>query len=169
MPRLFFALLPDQHVRQRLHATIPGAQTGQPITASNLHLTLHFIGQTQALFCLTRQAEKIRCHAFSLSIDQYGYFNRAKVLWAGPTKHHAQLSQLATQCALATQRCGINKIPEHYTPHVSLVRKIGEKTTLPEFTPIQWPVNSFYLMLSESSQNGVKYKIAKKFDLRNED
>ena len=84
MSRLFFALYPDDTVRNHFIDRIQQIPGTRRIRPQNLHLTLHFIGQTEARDCLLDRAQKIRCQPFSLIIDQYGYFNRAKVFWAGP-------------------------------------------------------------------------------------
>ncbi len=80
MPRLFFALYPDNDIRNRFRDLIQQIPETRYVGTQNLHLTLHFIGQTDAEVCLIEQAENMLCKPFSLMIDHYGYFNRAKVL-----------------------------------------------------------------------------------------
>ncbi len=167
MPRLFFALYPDDNVRKRcidLIQQIPGKRR---VSLQNLHLTLHFIGETDAQDCLINHAEKILCKPFSLIIDHYGYFNRAKVLWAGPKQYPDDLIQLAQNCAISSVACGSKEQDECFTPHVSLVRKVSDKPELKNFEPLEWAVDSFYLMKSVSNQDGIEYQVVQEFPIQN--
>ena len=102
--RLFFALWPDDALRQKLHAlgeeilgncsmrcstsAIPGVvgnYRGRRIPPENLHLTLAFLGSVDAerQACLERMALAIRSPAFTLTLDQAGFWPRKGLLWAG--------------------------------------------------------------------------------------
>lgn len=166
MPRLFFALYPDDDVRNRFIDLIQQTPDTHCVSAQNLHLTLHFIGQTDAEDCLIEQVENIRCKPFSMMIDQYGYFNRAKVLWVGPKQYPDELTELARNCAISSAKCGYRNQEKIFTPHVSLIRKINDKPELQHLEPFQWTVHSFCLMVSESDQAGVHYRVVREFSMQ---
>jgi 2'-5' RNA ligase len=166
MPRLFFALYPDDNTRSRLISLIQQIPSTLCIIPENLHLTLHFIGQTNVQDCLIGRAQKILCNPFNLIIGQYGYFNRAKVLWAGPKQYSDDLTQLARNCAISAIACGCSNRDESFTPHVSLMRKISDKPALHNSEPFEWTVHSFYLMESESNQAGVQYRVIREFPMQ---
>ena len=86
--RLFFALWPDDAIRQQLvdaYARIPGLKGQRDVLPNNLHVTLHFLGNVEAsrVDCFRRQAEVISAHRFQLQLDRFGYFKKARVLWLG--------------------------------------------------------------------------------------
>ncbi|MEE9411753.1 MAG: RNA 2',3'-cyclic phosphodiesterase [Methylococcales bacterium] len=166
MPRLFFALYPDDTIRNRFIDLILQISETHCVSAQNLHLTLHFIGQTDAEDCLIEQAQNIRCKPFSLIIDHYGYFNRAKVLWAGPKQYPDELTKLARNCAIFSEKCGDRNQEKNFTPHVSLMRKISDKPELQHFESFKWTVNGFCLMVSESNQAGLHYRVAREFPVQ---
>ncbi|MEE9423609.1 MAG: RNA 2',3'-cyclic phosphodiesterase [Methylococcales bacterium] len=166
MSRLFFALCQNDTVRSHfidLIRQIPGTRCVSP---QNLHLTLHFIGETDAQDCLIDRAQTIRCKPFSLMIDHYGYFNRAKVFWAGPKQYPDDLAKLAHNCSISSVACSCRDHDKSFTPHVSLMRKVSDNPELHNFEPFEWTAHSFCLMESESNQAGVQYRMIREFPIQ---
>ena len=94
--RLYFALWPDETLRQRLHAaatTIAVDSRGRRVPRANLHLTLHFIGNVylEQMNCLQVAARAVHAPAFDLTIDRQGYFNKPRVAWLGCSNPPAAL------------------------------------------------------------------------------
>lgn len=166
MVRMFFAILPGPSVRKQLSHLVKIIHDGRSVLASNLHMTLHFIGNTDQTTCLIEQAQQIRCKPFILTIDQFGFFKRTQVGWVGPSVYPSSLIELASQCAKATEHCGHGLNNETFTPHVTLARKLKHQPEFTEFQPITWSVDSFDLMISESHQTGVRYRSTGYFKLR---
>jgi len=166
MPRLFFALYPDETVRNHLKRLSGNISAGRLVKPDNLHVTLHFIGNTDAQNCLIAQAGHIQFEPFTLMIDQYGYFKRAKVFWAGPSVFPERLSRLAHDCASATIACGIDANENNFVPHVTLARKISSHPDLSTFEAIEWFVEHFCLMASRPGRHGVDYTVVKTFTFR---
>jgi 2'-5' RNA ligase len=87
--RLFFALWPDDEVRLKIAENLNRFNLDQNksrlLTNSNLHLTLHFVGNTSIaeMECLDAQARLVKAEAFNLILDCSGYFKKPKVLWFG--------------------------------------------------------------------------------------
>lgn len=165
MHRVFFALYPDNQIRDQLSNLTHRISEQNCVKPANLHLTLHFIGHTGDLNCLIKQATEIRCNPFELCINQFGIFNRAKVLWAGPKECPGELSQLANDCFYVTTQCGIDNNVEQFKPHISLIQRIKSFPDLADFEPIKWQINKFCLMLSEPDDNGVQYSLVETFPL----
>ncbi len=165
MPRLFFALYPDAQVREHLVNLTAGFTGFHVVKAENLHLTLHFIGQTNTQDCLINNARKIHVEPFSITINQFGLFRRARVLWVGPTDYSEKLTRLAAHCSEVSKQCGEETLAEMFTPHISLIRKIKHTPEQADFETFEWTVDSFCLMISESDKNGVQYRILETFSL----
>ena len=104
--RLFIALWLDAGLQGKLHAlggellgncsmrcstsAIPGVVTGsrgRRIPQENLHITLAFLGSVDVEHqaCLERVASTIQTPAFTLTLDQAGFWPRKGILWAGGT------------------------------------------------------------------------------------
>lgn len=125
--RLFVALVPPPTVQAEL-AALATPLTGVRWTpAENLHLTLRFIGETDA----DKQARfedalaRVRVEPFILPVGQLGTFigrGPAKVLWAGVGSGHTRLFQLRKQVdeALLTVDSGLPMPGFH--PHFTIAR-----------------------------------------------
>lgn len=167
--RVFFALWPDTGVQQRLAALQqnPALPGGQRVPAANLHITLHFIGNTDAVDCLLEQAGQIQGERFSLQIDRLGWFKRAGVAWAGCAATPAALQQLAADCATVSRECGApgDSFPV-YTPHCTLCRKVRRPPQATTLGPVLWQPASFHLLESVQMKTGrVRYQGIGEFPL----
>jgi len=161
--RLFFALWPDEAVRDslaRLKHGVAKKCTGKPIQTSNLHITLAFLGNVDAdrLECILPMAEAISFKPFGFKLDHLGLFRNSKVIWGGLDTEPAELINLAAELHQGAIACGIKMDNRPYTPHLTLLRKA---THLPSLTikPVNWKANDFCLVLSETTPDGVKYSV----------
>ena len=125
--RLFVALDLPWVVRERLSlmagSGIPGARWVSP---DNYHLTLRFIGETQA-----HRAEDvdlalagIRARRFALALAGVGTFTkggRMTSLWVG-IERNVQLDHLQNKIETALQRIGLAPERRRFSPHVTLAR-----------------------------------------------
>ena len=125
--RLFIALDLPWRLRERLAlmagSGIPGARWVSP---ENYHLTLRFIGETQAHraedFDLALSA--FRARGFSLTLSGVGTFTkggRVTALWVG-VERNPQLDHLQNKIETALQRVGVDPERRRFTPHVTLAR-----------------------------------------------
>lgn len=165
--RVFFALWPDDNTRQRLMAcfgqSLFASQPGRPVTAQNLHLTLHYMGQLElpVIAELQQAAALIELPAFSLRLDQFGSFPSAGVLWLGCT--HTPEPLLYLHQTLASQLLAAGIVPEQraFQPHITLMRRYKSSLateTSPLDQPLNWAVSRFALLESVSSTQGVYYR-----------
>lgn len=96
--RLFFAIWPDEPVRERLRAAAnervpPGARAVAP---DAVHLTLLFIDSADAARrdCLELVADGIKASGFALILDQLGFWPKPQILWLGCSAQPASLLTL---------------------------------------------------------------------------
>lgn len=179
MRRLFFALWPDERTRGELMRNaaplltdIQRSQTRvRCYPPEDIHLTLAFIGAASAMYqtCLIRAARRVpeneSIQPFSLEICRLGYFERAKILWAGCQPCPAPLANLQAALVMALAACGYRAESRTFKPHVTLARKAGKPQSLPSLRPVLWQVNGFCLAESLSVTEGPRYRIIEEFEL----
>jgi len=170
--RLFFALWPSAKVRQSIVDTagpLLHEMDARIIAPENFHITLHFIGSVTDAEkdCLHQAARKVIFQPFDLSLDCFGFFDKAKVFWMGMQVAPAELSCLHENLGEALSACDYQPDSRPYSPHVSLLRKAGKISV--EYQPfsINWHVDEFVLVESVSTTGGVDYRVIEKYSLQN--
>ena len=125
--RLFAALELPWVLRERLSlmagSRIPGARWVSP---ENYHLTLRFIGETQAHRAedIDLGLSAIRARRFSLTLAGVGTFTkggRVNSLWVG-VERNPQLDHLQNKIETVLQRVGLDPERRRFTPHITLAR-----------------------------------------------
>lgn len=167
--RLFFALWPDEKVREKIAQflkTIP-ANNGHIVPRHNWHMTLHFVGNTSFAErnCLHSQAQKLRSRAFDLVIDQSGFFKKPKVFWLGCQNKPELLFDLQNDLGKEISHCEYQPETRPYSPHVSVVRKFSEQPPVMSIEPIKWSVDKFVMVESVSVPQGVRYDAVESYEL----
>jgi 2'-5' RNA ligase len=125
--RLFVALLPPATVQSELAALAAPLTGVRWVPAPNLHLTLRFIGDTEAEAQARFEAalERVRVEPFILPVDGLGVFpsrGPAKVLWAGVGRGHTRLHQLRKQVDEALLSVDAGLAMPGFHPHLTLGR-----------------------------------------------
>lgn len=171
--RLFFALWPDHDTRQELAraaSQVNPDQAGRRVPAYNLHMTLHFIGNTSQAQaeCLRQQAWQVNTRPFNLLIDRSGQFAGPRVTWLSCSNAPDALFDLHRQ--LGDQigpdaGCGYSPERRTYRPHVTVYRKTKAIPAVELLEPISWQVNDFSLILSEPEAGGVRYRQWQRYPL----
>lgn len=171
--RLFLALWPDPAIRRRLAAIQryltrnPRLRHAKPVSTENIHLTLHFLGDvTEAR---TAQLESclaaVRAEPFSLNIDRWGYFPKARICWIGATNTPEMLTSLLQQ----TGDCVVNVVEDYrqtgFTPHITLFRKARHPLDIEPFETCEWKVDRFALVSSRTRPQGVEYTVLRDWRL----
>ena len=169
MSRLFFALWPDQEIRNKI-ANISQAlpqQSGRLIAQHNWHLTLVFLGHVEKdnIHRLLSESVKIKASRFSIQLDQLGWWSRPKVLWLAPSVFPQQLSSLVDEIAAMAKDCELVLEDRPYRPHVTLVRKAKADVKDIMFAPISWDITGFSLLESISDRSGVRYQVIETWPL----
>lgn len=167
--RLFFALWPDDRVRQLLAdaaAALPRG-VGRAVVPANYHITLEFVGQADpaAYECLEAAAEGISIEPFQLTLGRFGYWQQPRTLWFGPHHLPPELLGLAYKLRDITGQCGLQPDTRPYRPHVTLVRKVARQPRWPAVQPVEWQVEDFVLCQSITTPKGPVYEVLKRWPL----
>jgi 2'-5' RNA ligase len=168
--RYFFALWPDEAVRDRLSALASGSRPpeGRRHSAEDLHITLVFLGQIapSQKRCVEEVADAIRGIAFELSIDHTGYWPGPRIFWASPGETPQALSQLVADLNNGLTGCGHEPERRRYKPHVTLYRKARRIAPTQLAQPITWQVNEFVLASSANpGSSGTRYRVVRRWVL----
>lgn len=167
--KLFFALWPDDSVREQLAAASAGlpAGIGRPVPADNYHMTLLFIGNAgpDVHRCLKMAAARLESPRFTLTLQQFGYWPGPGVVWLAPVQPPAALFGLAQQLRQSGVDCGVADERRAYRPHVTILRKVGSEPDLPALPDLVWPVHDFVLCQSVTIPAGVRYEVLKRWPL----
>jgi 2'-5' RNA ligase len=166
--RWFFALWPDETVRDALAARIPallpvGARATHP---SDLHLTVAFLGPLapDLLGCAERAVDRIQAAAFDLEIGRVGHFARARVLWCAPLAPPEALPALVADLQKQLSTCGLAADPRPYRPHITLARKAVATPVSDWQTPIGWSVRELVLAAGYGGP-GPRYRVRRRWAL----
>ena len=166
MPRLFFALWPDDIFRLKLvnnALELARESQGRAVPADNLHLTLVFVGDVEnaRVESLAECADRIAARPFDLSIDTAGYFAKARAGWLGCSKIPEALVELQATLQAEVSRSGFSIDTRAFKPHITMVRngvREFEQRTIPR---IPWVVKSFSLVDSTQTASGTNYSVVK--------
>ena len=163
MQRLFFSLKFSRAQQQQLLAyqtlALGLSATARAVDVDNLHLTLFFLGQVDALQQqrLLQRAEQVNAQAFQLTLDQLACFSKPKILYVAPSQVPPELSALQQQLATVCQAEGFTEMHEQYRPHITLARHGVYDGSL-AVTPLTLHISEFALYLSENRDGKVRYR-----------
>ncbi|ALG68322.1 RNA 2',3'-cyclic phosphodiesterase [Beggiatoa leptomitoformis] len=165
--RLFFALFPPPEIRDQIvKLTRPLIQpnTGIELQATDLHITLIFIGETETQHksCITQIADGIRATPFTLTLETLGYWEKPRILWLAP-QPSPDLHQLVNQLTQQLSTCGYQAELRPYQAHISLLRKASPLTTYPPIPPLAWTVDAFCLARSIPHSQENRYEIIQRW------
>jgi len=169
--RLFFALWPDDEVRLRIAENLKhfnlDSKKVRLVANANLHMTLHFVGNTSfaEMRCLDRQAKLTRAESFNLTLDSSGSFRKPGVLWIGSHSSPGALYDLQGKLGQHLKACAYTPESRPYSPHLTVARKITEAPEAISIEPIAWRVDRFVLVKSISISGGVRYEVVESYAL----
>lgn len=174
MPRLFFAVEVPPARAERLLSTLPEATGLRPVPATQVHLTLHFLGECGVPEAqLNAALDGLAAPAFTLQAAGTGRFRtgQGSVLWAGlapgPGLDALRALHAAVGQALA-QAAGIEPERRRYHPHLTLARC---RPTVPEamlrawldaqrmLASDPWPVQRLVLFESRLGPQGAEHLV----------
>jgi len=159
--RLFFALWPDPPIQKAMSQTLRGLHhiKGRPVPRRNYHITLAFLGNVEAeqLSCLCERASEVACPSISLSFDTLGHFRRSGIFWLGCSETPDSLIRLHHDLGQALLPCGFQPESRRFQPHVTLYRRFQGRLPDVAIKPVRWETRGFHLVLSESTNDGVRY------------
>lgn len=170
--RLFFALWPDDALREELHtAAIPVTRScgGRAVPAADYHLTLAFLGSVPASRVpdVSAAARPLTLPGFSLTLDRFGWFQRPRVAWLGTEATPAALGRFVAALWATLGTVGLwgpGEAPGNFHPHVTLCRKAlrrPEAAAPPR--PVPWQPRDFVLVQSVTAREAARYSVLDRF------
>ena len=161
--RLFFALWPDDATRDALDRTgkwLHQHWGGRRMRAETLHLTLAFLGATRTteLPALRAVLDRLDVPAFSLRLDQVGFWPANRIAWLGPGTPPDGLATLAGELRAGLQGVGVSFDARPFFPHVTLLRNsAGGMASACQ--PVFWHVDRVALLESFSAGGRPGYAV----------
>ncbi len=160
--RLFLALWPDDALRERIERTILPAlpvRAGRAVPGENLHLTLVFLGDVpeRQLGCVEDAAAGARAEPFELVLDRLSWWRQSQVLWLGARETPPALAALVGALRERLAACGLALESRPFRAHMTLLRKVRRRPSLPHGEPLHWRPDSHALIESTPVPGGVRY------------
>jgi 2'-5' RNA ligase len=168
MARMFFALWPEPAAARALAQvgeSLAELAGGKPQPVEKIHMTLAFLGSltqdetgTAAMAAAPIKAREVR-----MTVDQVGSFRRSKVGWAAPSVLVPDLVALQADLAGRLRERGFRLEDRAFTPHITLVRKLGRPVPRAPMPPVEW--RSRALTLVETTGDG-RYEVRESWGLK---
>lgn len=170
MARVFFALWPEASVRHALHALVVKHQPecqGRAMRENSLHMTLLFLGgiDRARLADLMQTVDKVSVPPFEVVLERLSFWSHNRIAYATPQVKVPTLNQLVTLLQQQVHAAGFEFDSHEFSPHVTLLRNVGNALESQVITPIKWQVDSFVLVESVTSSEGTHYRILRKWPL----
>jgi RNA 2',3'-cyclic 3'-phosphodiesterase len=177
--RLFVGIALGEATRDALRAylaALGGALPGRAVPPANWHLTLRFLGATDAAReqCLVQELVGMTVPPpFVLRFGGLGAFpraGRAKVLWMGIDQGADELRALAASVESAARAAGFAAEPKPFSPHLTLARvdPPGDLRALIDRAPpsgVRVRVEELVLFRSHLGGGGPRYEVLRRFPL----
>ena len=162
--RLFFALWPDDGVRDALAALATDAQAecgGRMTAREKIHLTLFFVGdiERERIAALETAAASLATVPFDLVLDRLCRWRHNSIVWAGAANCPSALAALAAGLHGALARAGVQGEERPYVPHITLVRNAARAPAAASIPPCAWRAREFVLVESVPAARGVRYDL----------
>ena len=161
--RAFIAAWPDDATRGRLARVLdqlPVADGARAMQPRNLHLTLAFIGELDTVRAesVAQVCSALRPQQFDWSVDQLGWFARARVAWLGGPVSEAMVDAVRAARA-ALDRLGVGFDRKPFVPHVTVLRDVRHfDHTGPLEALLAWRTTHVALYASARDRNGPVYR-----------
>jgi 2'-5' RNA ligase len=164
--RLFFALWPESALQAKLAAWArQAAGRGRAMRQENLHLTLAFLGDTDAALVpeLIALAAGVRFVPIRLPLDCVGYWKHNRIIWCGASEEPSALISLVEGLRARLDAAGIRYDPKPFVSHVTLVREASGLPAAPAWVPLVWEAGDFALVGSTRAEGHVTYQLLQRF------
>jgi RNA 2',3'-cyclic 3'-phosphodiesterase len=168
--RAFFALSPDEEVRETLAALgrdVARKCRGRAVSPENAHLTLAFIGDVSkgSLPVLQAVGDRAPKTGFVVSFDSLGAWRASGVAWIAPAVLPPPLLKLHSTLMDALAKAGFELEMRPFRPHVTLARRCLQPLTRSPSPPILWRADKLYRIGSELRSEGPVYRNLASWDL----
>ena len=173
--RLFFALWPGGEARAALAAATARAVRrcgGRPVPATNLHVTLAFLGSVPArripeLQRIAReQAAAFTQEApLSLTFERVAHWSRPQILCGLAAETPPAAAALAAALKDTAAAAGFLPDLKPFQAHVTIARKVLHAPTVPIARPVVWRFEDFALVDSRTETRGPVYSVIESYSL----
>ncbi len=171
--RLFFALWPDQAMRERLvEAVHPAvrASRGRAVASAQLHVTLAFLGAVPAprvaeLPAIALAAAVAPGGCLELSFERLAHWPQPRVLCALPARAPAVLGALVERLLEALGAAGFAPDLKPFRPHVTVARKVVRPSEPAAMAAVHWRFDAFALIESRTLESGPVYSVVETYPL----
>jgi 2'-5' RNA ligase len=162
--RLFLALWPDDSTRARL-AQAARHWSRHPVSAANLHMTLHFLGACTAeqQQCYSDELSGVEFEPFDIKLDYLGGWARSRIQWLGASEAPPALPALVDRLGEALSRCGYQPDERRFVPHVTLSRNERHPRIKAGLPVVDWAVDGFVLVESVQVDGAVRYLVRERW------
>jgi len=173
--RIFFALWPAQGIRDVLKKNTMSAMkyflnenTVRKVPIHNWHLTLAFVGnvRNEILGCCLEQGGQVTANTFSMTLNNFDYFDKSKIIWLGCDQNPTGWYELVNKLNEVLSRCGYKPDRVHPVPHMTILRKAKRPIAASQFDPVVWNIHEFALIESATTDKGTLYSVVKRWPLR---
>ncbi len=148
--RLFAAILLSDEMKtsivDMMHALKKQGVGGRYVPASNLHVTLAFLGEVKDTAAVKDALKDVSVKPFRLSFSETGTFGN--LLWIG-LKGNQGLSIAARDVRAALDAAGIDYDRKKFTPHITIIREMSGKWQSVPAPKSDMTVRKISLMKSE--------------------
>jgi len=159
--RCFVAAWPSAATRRELAALIetlrPALPEARAMQPRNLHLTLAFIGELDAIRAADAARACAAASGFSWSIAATGAFARARVAWAGGASNPA-VEAAARAARAALDALGVAYDRKPFVPHVTLFRDVHRYVGGTLSRAIDWGTEHIALYAAAHDEAGPVYR-----------
>lgn len=179
--RMFLAVALDDDTRHtlatHLQASLDGDYLpGRPVPPENWHITLRFLGSTEAVqqdAVLAHLDQHLMVEPFRVRFTELGGFPReskASVLWQGVAGDVESLASVAVACEEAAQAAGFEPEGRPFHPHLTLSRvrpPFDIRSLVDQFPPakIALDVNAVTLYRSVLGRGPARYEVVDRVSL----
>lgn len=164
--RLFFALWPGSNLQATLAAWAKqAAGRGRAMRRENIHLTLAFLGATEAALVpdLIAIASGVRFAPIRLPLDRVGYWKHNRIIWCGAAEEPDALTAMVEDLRARLDAAGVRYDRKPFVSHVTLVRNAAGPPAAPAWIPLVWEVLDFALVSSTRVEGRVTYQVLQCF------
>lgn len=164
--RLFFALWPDDGLREGLARRLPNLLGDYPCRAQRpdqWHVTLEFIGNVAAERLDSLHAAAVDAHwalaaPAELRFDRLERWPRPEVLCLTATDVPPTLCALVDSLRASLARHGFEPEQRPFRPHLTLARKARQPVVARPVMPLRWSVGDLVLVRSVAETTGSRYE-----------
>lgn len=166
--RLFLGIaLNKQQTQQVCELQKNFDSTVRLVNATNLHMTLVFLGLVDDAteLQLLDQISLMDKPKFNLTLDSLAHWAKPKILCLTGQSHDPALLKLAKNCSALLTKFNLYEDKNPFTPHITLARKAKHLPAPVPIKPLLLTPKTIHLFHSQSTTEGVKYKILRSWDL----